>query len=85
MSGNQNQSLDRAIRIIELVEKNNNKERIEEIVSEWEIPSYNHLDDVTRQYHHYSLFTDDESYVEIWMEHTFGRFQVNFFLETLPI
>jgi hypothetical protein len=51
-------------RIVELVEKNNTKERIEEIISNWDVPSYNNLDDITRQYHHYSLFTDNEGYIE---------------------
>ena len=29
-----------------------------------EVPSYNDLDNISRQYHHYSLFTDNEGYVE---------------------
>ena len=51
-------------RIVECVEKNNTKERIEEIVKNWEVPSYNDLDNISRQYHHYSLFTDNEGYVK---------------------
>ena len=51
-------------RVVDLVEKNNTKERIEEIVKNYEVPSYNDLDNISRQYHHYSLFTDNEGYVK---------------------
>ena len=50
-------------KIIDLVETGNSKERIEEMIRTWEVPSYNTLGDVSRQTHHYSLFTDDEGYI----------------------
>jgi len=50
-------------KIIDLVETGNTQERIEEQKRDWEVPSYNTLGDVSRQTHHYSLFTDDEGNV----------------------
>ena len=50
-------------KIIDLVETGNSKERIEEMIRTWEVPSYNTLGDISRQTHHYSLFTDDEGYI----------------------